>query len=32
MEDKAKTFQMPEWAKNAVIYEVNIRQYTRREP
>nr|HRD07877.1 alpha-amylase family glycosyl hydrolase [Saprospiraceae bacterium] len=28
MEDKAKTFQMPEWAKNAVIYEVNIRQYT----
>lgn len=28
MEDKTKTFQMPEWAKNAVIYEVNIRQYT----
>ncbi len=28
MKERSKNFQMPEWAKNAVIYEVNIRQYT----
>ncbi|MBP6396484.1 MAG: alpha-amylase [Saprospiraceae bacterium] len=28
MEQTPRTFQMPEWAKNAVIYEVNIRQFT----
>jgi glycosidase len=25
---KPKTFGLPDWAKNAVIYEVNLRQYT----
>lgn len=28
MKQDSNTFSLPEWAKNAVIYEVNIRQYT----